>query len=84
MQLSMSNWEKHLEIKKQKKEKEKIRLEKLAGYFFDISKLTFAGLVIGIIVPLFNNVEDPKIWSAAIIGLVLTILAAMLANNLLK
>ena len=80
----MGNWEKQLEIKKQTKEKEKVRLEKLAGYFFDISKLTFAGLVIGIILPLFNNVEDPKIWGAAIIGLVLTILAALLANNLLK
>ena len=46
MQLKMSSWKKQLEIKERTLEKEKIRREKLAGYFFDISKLSFAGLII--------------------------------------
>jgi predicted ABC-type exoprotein transport system permease subunit len=80
----MGNWVKQLEFKKENREKEKIRQEKLAGYFFDISKLSFAGLVIGIVLPLFSNVEDLKIWSAVVLGIVLTILAASLANKILK
>lgn len=80
----MGNWVKHQEFKKENREKEKIRQEKLAGYFFDISKLSFAGLVIGIVLPLFSNVEDLKIWSAVILGIILTILAASLANKILK
>ena len=80
----MGNWVKQLEFKKENREKEKIRQEKLAGYFFDISKLSFAGLVIGIVLPLFSNVEDLKIWSAVILGIILTILAASLANKILK
>lgn len=80
----MGNWEKQIELKKQTREKERIRREKLAGYFFDISKLSFAGLVIGIVIPLFSNVGDLKIWSAVILGIVLTILAASLANKILR
>ena len=80
----MGIWVKQLEFKKENREKEKIRQEKLAGYFFDISKLSFAGLVIGIVLPLFSNVEDLKIWSAVILGIILTILAASLANKILK
>ena len=84
MQLIMSNWETHLKIQNRIQEKDKVRREKIAGYFFDISKLSFAGLVIGIIVPLFSNVDDLKIWGAATLGILLTILAATLANKILK
>ena len=84
MQLKMSNWKKQLEIRERTLEKEKIRREKLAGYFFDISKLSFAGLVIGIVLPLFSNVDDLKIWGAASLGLLLTIMAATLANKILR
>ena len=80
----MGKWEKQLEVIKERKDKDKIRREKLAGYFFDISKLSFAGLVIGIILPLFTNVGDLKIWCAATLGLVLTILSALFANKILR
>ena len=43
----MGNWSEQQEEKKEIKEKDKVRREKLAGYFFDLSKLSFAGLVIG-------------------------------------
>ncbi len=60
------------------------RREKLAGYFFDLSKLTFAGLVIGIILPLFTNADDPNNWYVIIIGIILTVLTALLANKIMK
>ena len=73
----MSNFVKIQEHKREFKEKDKVRKEKLAGYFYDLSKLSFAGLVIGIILPLFTNVGDLKIWCVAILGLLLTILSAL-------
>lgn len=63
----MGKWEKQLEVNKERKDKDKVRREKLAGYFFDVSKLSFAGLVIGIGLPLFANVGDVKIWCASYI-----------------
>lgn len=43
------------EAKKEGKEKDKVRREKLAGYFFDSSKLILAGVVIGGITPLYSD-----------------------------
>ena len=80
----MGIWSDQQEIKKEGKEKDKTRREKLAGYFFDLSKLSFAGLVISIILPLFSNVENTILWLAALFGTVLTISSAMLANKILK
>ena len=80
----MGNWSDQQEIKKEGKEKDKTRREKLAGYFFDLSKLSFAGLVISIILSLFSNVENTILWLAALFGTVLTISSAMLANKILK
>lgn len=75
---------KETENQKERKEKNKARREKLAGYFYDISKLSFTGLVIGVLLPLISNTHDINIWLAAIMGLVLTIVAALLADNILK
>lgn len=80
----MGNWVKQIEIAKEHKEKDKVRKEKIAGYFFDLSKLSFAGLVIGVILPLFTYVGDYKIWCAASLGMLLTIMSALFANKILK
>lgn len=80
----MGNWSEKQEAKKEVKEKDKTRRDKLAGYFFDLSKLSFAGIVISIILPLFSNVGDVKIWIAALFGITLTVLSALLANKILK
>lgn len=44
--ITMGSWSNQQEAKKETKEKDKVRKEKLASYFFDLSKLSFAGLVI--------------------------------------
>lgn len=58
----MGNWSEQQEEKKAIKENDKTRREKLAGYFFDISKLIFAALVLGSITPLFTNISNEINW----------------------
>ena len=66
------------------KDKMKVRKEKLAGYFYDLSKLIFAGLVLGGIVPVFTDgTYSPKLW-ILIAGCLATYLTAFLANRILK
>lgn len=66
------------------KDKMKTRKEKLTGYFYDLSKLIFAGLVLGGIVPVFTDgTYSPKLW-ILIAGCLATYLTAFLANRILK
>lgn len=80
----MSNWEKKQEKKAETKEKDKTRRDKLAGYFFDLSKLIFAALVLGGITPLFTNISDGINWSTLILGVISTYMFANFANRILK
>lgn len=80
----MGNWSDQQEVKKETKERDKTRKEKLASYFFDLSKLSFAGLVIGIVTPLYSNITDENSWYAIITGIILTTMSALLANKILK
>lgn len=60
------------------------RREKLAGYFFDLSKLTFAGLVIGGVTPLFKDEADGIGWVTTLLGIVSTYIFAFFANRIIK
>ena len=80
----MGNWERQQIERSEQKERDRVRREKLAGYFFDLSKLSFAGLVISIILPLLSDVENIIMWMVAFFGLVLTASSALLANKILK
>lgn len=80
----MGNFSKMQQEKTERKEKDKTRREKLAGYFFDSSKLILAGVVIGGITPLYS--DDTKEINVYVIiaGIVATILLAWIANKILK
>lgn len=80
----MGNWSEQQEAKKENKEKDRVRKEKLAGYFFDLSKLSFAGLVIGVVIPLYSNMADENNWYSICTGITLSIVSALLANKILK
>ncbi len=80
----MGNWSEQQEAKKVIKEKDKTRREKLAGYFFDLSKLIFAALVLGGITPLFTNVSDGINWVTIVLGGFSTYIFANFANRILK
>ena len=60
----MGSWSEQQEVKKEVKEKDKVRREKLAGLFFDLAKLSFAGLVVGGIVSMKPDVILGKSRSA--------------------
>lgn len=69
---------------KEKKEKDKTRREKLAGYFFDLSKLVFAALVLGGITPLFSDISMRVNWLTVLLGIATTYVFASFANRILK
>lgn len=77
----MSNFERVRKIKEENRKKSDTRREKLAGYFFDLSKLSFAGLIVGLILPLFSDISDVTNWLSVLFGVLLTIIPALLANK---
>lgn len=80
----MGSWSKEQEVKKEVKEKDKVRREKLTGYFFDASKLILAGVVIGGITPLYSdNTKEINVY-VILAGTLATILLAWIANKILK
>lgn len=80
----MGNFAEAGKIKDEMKKRDATKREKLAGYFFDLSKLIFAGMVIGLILPLLSDTENAKMWIIAVFGIILTTLSALLANKILK
>lgn len=80
----MGNWDKQQEARKDTKEKDKVRREKLAGFFYDASKLILAGVVIGGITPLYSDISKEINIYVIFAGVVATILLAWIANKILK
>lgn len=80
----MGNFSNLQERKKEVKEKDKVRREKLAGYFFDLSKLIFAALVLGGITPIFVDAEAKTNLVTILLGSFSTYIFAALANRTLK
>lgn len=80
----MGNWSEQQTIKKETKEKDKVRREKLAGYFFNLSQLTFVALVLGGVTPLYTNIEIGINWYVLIAGAILTVILANIGNIILK
>ncbi len=80
----MGKWIEQQNQQKETKEKDKTRREKLAGFFFDLAKLCFAGLVVGAITPLLTQTENGINWAIIIGGIISTYWFAFSANNILK
>lgn len=55
------------------KEKVKVRKEKLGGYFFSLSQLTFTGTGVGGIAPILQGEFGVKNYVVIIFGIVMTI-----------
>ena len=82
----MSNFSKQNEERKEKREKDKARREKLAGFFFSLSQVSFTALVIGIPVTLFKEelYDNYILMIMLVIGIIFTIAFAKIGNNILK
>lgn len=72
------------EEEKEKKEKTKTKREKLAGYFYNISQLTFAAMVLGGLSPIFGGEGSSIKLVSVVFGLLMTIATAYMANLILK
>ena len=82
----MSNFSKQNEERKEKREKDKARREKLSGFFFNLSQVSFTALVIGIPVTLFKEelYDNYILMIMLVIGIIFTIAFAKIGNNILK
>ena len=80
----MGKFSEQIEIQKEAKEKNKVRRETLGKFFYDLAKLSFAGLVIGGITPIFTEVYYTSNMSFIILGAVATFAFAWLGDNILK
>ena len=80
----MGSWSERQEVKKEVKEKEKISRETLGKFFYDLAKLTFAGVVICGVIPLYKNPNDFSQWVMLITGLGGTGMIAVCANRIFK
>ena len=72
----MGKWSLIQELNKEKKERDKVRNEKLAGYFLNLSQLTFVALVLGGITPLYTHIETEINWYVLVAGVLLTVILA--------
>ena len=82
----MGNWELQQEARRESKERDKTRREKLAGYLYDLSKITFTGLVIGGVAMFFSSSTENMeyVIYTVIAGVVLTYMFAWLGNRILN
>lgn len=80
----MGNWSQQQEVKKEAKERERTGRETLGKYFYDLSKLSFTGLVIGWIVPLAGTDKKYIDFVILLSGVLLTVLFAITARRILK
>ena len=84
----MSDFERRREKNKEARELVKIRKENIAKYFFDLSKLTFAALVLGVAASLLNREIEDEIPSMAnylfAMGFIGTVAFAMIGYRILK
>lgn len=80
----MSNYSKNIEKQKEVKEKDKVRKEKLASFFFDVAKLIIAGIVIGGITPMYNNDYLNVNYLVVIFGTIAAVFFAWIGNKILK
>ena len=81
----MSNFDENRKVKEEQKEKDKTRKEKLAGYFFNLSQLTYTALVLGGMVLFFqDNKISTMLIAMLFVGCILAYALAKIGNNLLK
>lgn len=83
----MGSWSEKQEVKKEAKEKDKVRREKLAGFFFNLAQVSFTVLSLGLaITPLVKEELYDNILLIVLVsmGIILTVLFAKIGNNILR
>lgn len=58
----MSNWQKQEEVKKDVRDRDRSRRDNLGKYFYDLSKLMFAAIVLGEMLIIQKDMSDLTSW----------------------
>lgn len=80
----MSNFSRQMEERKDRKENDKTRREKLAGFFYDLAKLCFGGLVVGSLISYSNDGVNMYEITKTVFGIASTMVLSKIANEILK
>ena len=80
----MSNFSRQMEERKDRKDKDKTRREKLAGFFYDLAKLCFGGLVVGSLISYSNDGVNMYEITKTVFGIASTMVLSKIANEILK
>lgn len=80
----MSKFADNYQNKQEARTRKSQRREKLASYFFDVSKLSLGGVVFTSAFAWFNNKDNWEYLLMAASGFVMVIIFAIIANKLLK
>jgi len=80
----MSNFSEQREKKNEQKERNKLRREKMASFFYDSAKLVLAGVVIGGLSPVLTSSLEDVNYLVVGIGFGFTVALAWIANKILK
>lgn len=77
----MSNFSNQANKKEATRRVESGRREALGKYFYDLSKLTFAGLVLGLVVPLTQDFHNVLLYGLFVIGAIMVCIFAFFGNK---
>lgn len=80
----MSRFYDNTKAKEEVRVKNSLRREKLASYFFDLSKLSFGGSAFATVFAWINDITNYWYVVVFAVGMAATIIFAVMANKLLK
>lgn len=80
----MGNFSKIQEEKKEIKDKERTSRETLGKYFYDLSKLSFGSMVLGVVLPWFSESDKENYWMLLLIGLFTTASLAFFGFKIIR
>ena len=80
----MSNFIKNIEQQKEKRERNRLSRQELGKYFFDLSKLSFGAMVLGVIVPWLTESDSPYYLILLVIGIFCTSCLAFFGYKIIK
>ncbi|MBC5634898.1 DUF6722 family protein [Parabacteroides hominis] len=80
----MGTFSKQQKFREELRYKEKVRIENLGKFVYDLAKLIFAAIVLGGILPLYSDVSNMENWMKVLSGFCFTIALSKYANYILK
>lgn len=80
----MGKYSNQLKAREAAKENEKLSRETLGKYFYDLSKLSFGAMVLGVLVPWFITTENDRYLILFLLGVIATIIFAISAYRTIK